>query len=133
MAWHHGLSRAVLRVYTRVLLDVYARGARARGIEGGQTGMVTALQRAGRGSEREPTLSHPRAGRGVHRKGHQVLAPAALAPKPRHAVFEHAARQEFAELSLDELRQARALAGRRHHLQEGLQLLGAGFLTGADA
>lgn len=26
MAWHHGLSRAVLRVYTRVLLDVYARG-----------------------------------------------------------------------------------------------------------
>jgi hypothetical protein len=46
MAWNHGLSRAVLRVYTRVLLDVYRRGARARGI-GGQTGMVTALQRAG--------------------------------------------------------------------------------------
>ena len=23
MAWNHGLSRAVLRVYTRVLLDVY--------------------------------------------------------------------------------------------------------------
>src|SRR6266852_5130479 len=49
MAWNHGLSRAVLRVYTRVLLDVYARGARERGIEGGQTGMVTALQRAGSG------------------------------------------------------------------------------------
>src|SRR6185295_790348 len=49
MAWHHGLSRAVLRVYTRVLLDVYARSARERGIEGGQTGMVTALQRAGSG------------------------------------------------------------------------------------
>ena len=47
MAWNHGLSRAVLRVYTRVLLDVYARGARARGIAGGRTGMVTALQRAG--------------------------------------------------------------------------------------
>ena len=47
MAWNHGLSRAVLRVYTRVLLGVYARGARARGIDGGQTGMVTALQRAG--------------------------------------------------------------------------------------
>jgi len=47
MAWNHGLSRAVLRVYTRVLGAVYARGARARGIEGGQTGMVTALQRAG--------------------------------------------------------------------------------------
>jgi putative transposase/transposase-like zinc-binding protein len=49
MAWNHGLSRAVLGVYTRVLLDVYARGARERGIEGGQTGMVTALQRAGSG------------------------------------------------------------------------------------
>jgi hypothetical protein len=42
-----GLSRAVLGVYARVLLDVYARGARERGIDGGQTGMVTALQRAG--------------------------------------------------------------------------------------
>jgi len=26
LAWNHGLSRAVLRLYTRVLLDVYARG-----------------------------------------------------------------------------------------------------------
>jgi len=43
MAWNHGLSRAVLHVHTRVLLDVYRRGARARGIDGGQTGMVTAL------------------------------------------------------------------------------------------
>jgi hypothetical protein len=47
MAFDHGLSRAVLRVYTRVLLDVYRRGARARGIDGAQTGMVTAMQRAG--------------------------------------------------------------------------------------
>ncbi len=47
MAWNHGLSRAVLGVYTRVLGDVYTRGARERGIAGGQTGMVTALQRAG--------------------------------------------------------------------------------------
>ena len=47
MAWNHGLSRAVLRVYTRVLLGVYARGARACGIDGRQTGMDTALQRAG--------------------------------------------------------------------------------------
>ena len=37
----------MLLVYTRVLLGVYARGTRARGIDGGQTGMVTALQRAG--------------------------------------------------------------------------------------
>ena len=36
MASNHGLSRAVLRVYTRVLLDVYRRGARARGIDDGQ-------------------------------------------------------------------------------------------------
>jgi putative transposase/transposase-like zinc-binding protein len=49
MAWNHGLSRAVLRVYTRVLLDVYARGARARGVPGGRTGSVTVMQRAGSG------------------------------------------------------------------------------------
>jgi hypothetical protein len=49
MAWSHGLSRAVLRVFTRVLLGVYVRGARERGISGGQTGMVTALQRTGSG------------------------------------------------------------------------------------
>jgi hypothetical protein len=49
MAWNHGLSRTVLRVFTRVLLDVYVRGARERGISGGQTGMVTALQRTGSG------------------------------------------------------------------------------------
>ena len=42
MAWNHALSRAVLRVYTRVLLDVYARGE-----PGGRTGSVTVLQRAG--------------------------------------------------------------------------------------
>jgi hypothetical protein len=44
MAWNHGLSRAVLRVYTRVLLDVYARG-----VPGGRTGSVTVMQRAGSG------------------------------------------------------------------------------------
>jgi len=49
MAWNHGLSRTVLRVFTRVLLDVYVRGARERGISGGQTSMVTALQRTGSG------------------------------------------------------------------------------------
>ena len=49
MAWNHGLSRAVLRVYTRVLLDVYARGARECGVPGGRTGSVTVMQRAGGG------------------------------------------------------------------------------------
>jgi hypothetical protein len=49
MAWDHGLSRAVLGVYTRVLLDVYARAARERGIRGGRTGTITVMQRAGSG------------------------------------------------------------------------------------
>jgi len=49
MAWNHGLSRAVLRVHSRVLLDLYAGGARAHGLERGQTDMVTAVQRAGSG------------------------------------------------------------------------------------
>jgi len=49
MAWNHRLSRAVLRVYSRVLLDVYACGARARGAPGGRTGSVTVMQRAGSG------------------------------------------------------------------------------------
>ena len=48
MAWNHGMSRAVLRVYTRVLGDLYARGARERSIPGGRTGLVTILQRAGK-------------------------------------------------------------------------------------
>ena len=30
LAWNHGLSRAVSRVYTRARLEVYRRGARAR-------------------------------------------------------------------------------------------------------
>ena len=47
MAWNHGLSRAVLRVYTRARRDVYRGDARTRGIVGGQTGRVTAVQRAG--------------------------------------------------------------------------------------
>jgi hypothetical protein len=49
MVWNHGLSRAVLRVYTRVLLDVSARGARARGVPCGRTSSVTVGQHAGSG------------------------------------------------------------------------------------
>ena len=48
LAWNHGLSRAVLQVYTRVLLDMDARGTRARGVPGGRTGSVTVPQRSGR-------------------------------------------------------------------------------------
>ena len=52
-------ERAVLRVYTRVLLDLYARGALERGLERGQTGMVTALQRAGGANRRERIRMEP--------------------------------------------------------------------------
>ncbi len=52
---------------------------------------------------------------------HQVRAGAALALKPRHAVLEHAAREE---LPLDGLRQAGAGAGLRHRAPEGLQVQG---------
>jgi hypothetical protein len=54
MAFDHGLSRAVLGVYARVLCVVYARGARARGIRGGRTGTVTVMQRAGSGLNVNP-------------------------------------------------------------------------------
>jgi len=53
-----------------------------------------------------------------------VLAGAALAPKPRHAVLDHAARQELPELALDELREARPVASLRRRAQEGFQVLG---------
>jgi hypothetical protein len=42
-----------------------------------------------------------------------VLARAPLAWESRHAVLEHAGRQELPELAPDELRQARAVAGLR--------------------
>ena len=48
LVWNHGLSRAVLRVYARVLLDVDARGVHARGVPRGRTGSVTVPQRSGR-------------------------------------------------------------------------------------
>jgi len=49
LAWDHGLSRAVLRVYMRALHELYRRGARAQGIPGGRTGSLTVLQRFGSG------------------------------------------------------------------------------------
>jgi len=53
-----------------------------------------------------------------------VPAPRPGPGPPRHTVFEHAARQKLPELALDELRQARAVAGLRHRAQEDLQVLG---------
>jgi Transposase zinc-binding domain/Putative transposase len=49
MVWNHGLSRAVLGVYARVLIDLYRRRAVEGGIHGGRTGLVTVVQRAGSG------------------------------------------------------------------------------------
>ena len=45
---------------------------------------------------------------------------AALALKARHAGLVHPAQQKLPELALDKLRQARAVAGLRHRVQEGL-------------
>jgi len=52
-----------------------------------------------------------------------VLAPAALALKPRHAGLEHPALLEVPELAFHELRQARPVARLRRRAQEGLQML----------
>ncbi len=49
LAWDHELSRAVLGVYVRVLLEHYAQAARQRGIAAGRTGTVTVIQRFGSG------------------------------------------------------------------------------------
>ena len=45
LAWDHALCRAVLGGYARTLLAFYARTARAHGIQDGQTGTVTVIQR----------------------------------------------------------------------------------------
>ena len=47
LAWDHALCRAVLAVYARVLLAFYARTARSHGVQDGQTGTVTVIQRFG--------------------------------------------------------------------------------------
>jgi hypothetical protein len=49
LAWDHGVTRAVLAVSARVLLDFYRRGARERGVHDGRTGTLTVIQRFGSG------------------------------------------------------------------------------------
>jgi hypothetical protein len=49
LAWDHGLTRAVLSVYARVLQDFYVRSAHGLGIGRGRTGMLTVVQRFGSG------------------------------------------------------------------------------------
>ncbi len=87
LAWDHGLSRAVLGVYARGLLDVYVRGARGRGIDAGRTGLVTVMQRAGSGLNANLHF-HTLALDGVFSEGHGGAlefhpAPALRAPRWR--------------------------------------------------
>src|SRR5712692_5327994 len=82
LAWDHGLSRAVLRVYTRVLLDVYARGARAHGVPSGRTGSVTVMQRAGSGLNANLHF-HTLALDGVFSEAHAGALEFHPAPAPR--------------------------------------------------
>jgi hypothetical protein len=49
LAWDHGLSRAVLAIHARALLDFYRQQAQRQGIPAGRTGTVTAVQRFGGG------------------------------------------------------------------------------------
>ena len=49
LAWDHGLTRAVLGVYARVLQDFYSRRAHRPGLGKGRTGMLTVIQRFGSG------------------------------------------------------------------------------------
>jgi hypothetical protein len=49
LAWDHTLSRAVLGVYVRALLDFQRRRARRHGIRNGRSGCVTVIQRFGGG------------------------------------------------------------------------------------
>jgi hypothetical protein len=49
LAWDHVLCRAVLTIYTRVLLGFERRRGRRRGIGDGRSGTVTAIQRFGSG------------------------------------------------------------------------------------
>jgi hypothetical protein len=49
LAWDHGVTRAVLGVYARVLQDFYSRRAPRPGLGKGRTGMLTVIQRFGSG------------------------------------------------------------------------------------
>src|SRR2546426_12526800 len=47
LAYDHRLCRAVLHVFVHALRSAYRRAARRQGLSGGETGMVTSLQRFG--------------------------------------------------------------------------------------
>jgi len=49
LAWDHGLSRAVLAIYARALLDFYRDQAGSHSIAEGRTGTLTVIQRFGGG------------------------------------------------------------------------------------
>jgi Transposase zinc-binding domain len=47
LAYDHRLCRTVLHVFVRALRSAYRRAARRQGLAGGETGMVTSVQRFG--------------------------------------------------------------------------------------
>ena len=47
LAYDHRLCRTVLHVFVRALRSAYRRAARRPGLSGGETGMVTSVQRFG--------------------------------------------------------------------------------------
>jgi hypothetical protein len=47
LAYDHRLCRKVLHVFVRALRSAYRRAARLQGLSGGETGMVTSVQRFG--------------------------------------------------------------------------------------
>ena len=47
LAWDHGLTRAVLGVYARALLEFYRRQANSHGIRDARSGTLTVIQRFG--------------------------------------------------------------------------------------
>src|SRR5712691_11231947 len=49
LAWDHGLSRAVLAIHARALLQFYRQHAERHGIPAGRSGTVTVIQRFGGG------------------------------------------------------------------------------------
>jgi len=107
MAWDHALSRAVLGVYARVLLDVYARGAREHGIRDGRTGTVTVIQRSASGLNLNVHF-HTLALDGVFSEGHAGALEFHPAPAPRDdevaevlATVRHRVQRQLARRGLE--------------------------------
>ena len=56
LAYDHRLCRTVLHVFVRALRSAYRREARRQGLSGGETGMVTSVQRFGGAVNEDPAV-----------------------------------------------------------------------------